>query len=327
VRGASARASAPAASTTTCSDRLQISSQLAPASAGTFQLHVHDHRPAAESRPLRLFRFLRARLPPDPSARGAADGGWLPGSAGLEHLEHAGREPPGGGELRQRHQPHRRCRHPASGFRHGLGGGADRHPLRHGAQRAGDAADRFRLARRLARRERPRAVPDSAGPADRRRRYARQSGRPPHPRRSPGRLHPLRALPLVGGGRLQRRVHLRRARPDARLVRPVGSGLQPRLERPAPGRLDLGRRRRPADLPRPGALRRSRDRRDPPRLALYRRCIPHQLGLAGAARGRRHQRRQRPADGTPAAHEGELRPVGVRPRACAPSSRRSRSTA
>ena len=48
-----------------------------------------------------------------------------------------------------------------------------------------------------------------------------------------------------------------------RLGRRLGRGLRPALERAAPRRLDLGRRRRPADLPRPRPLRRGRGRRHP----------------------------------------------------------------
>ena len=81
---------------------------------------------------------------------------------------------------------------------------------------------------------------------------------------------------------------------DTRLVRPVGGGLRPRFERPAAGRLDLGRRRRPADLSRSGALRRGRNRRDPPRPALHGRHLAHELGLAGPPR-----RPARPPTSTP----------------------------
>ena len=48
-----------------------------------------------------------------------------------------------------------------------------------------------------------------------------------------------------------------------------GASLRPELARAAAGRLDLGRRRGPADLPRPRALRRGGGRRDPPRAALH----------------------------------------------------------
>ena len=49
----------------------------------------------------------------------------------------------------------------------------------------------------------------------------------------------------------------------------LGRDLQPALEPPAPARLDERRRGRPADPPGPGALRRGRARRDPPRAAVH----------------------------------------------------------
>ena len=60
---------------------------------------------------------------------------------------------------------------------------------------------------------------------------------------------------------------LRRAAPAARLDGRIGRRVRPPLQRAAARGLDLGRRRRAADLPRPRPLRRGRRRRDRPRAA------------------------------------------------------------
>ena len=57
----------------------------------------------------------------------------------------------------------------------------------------------------------------------------------------------------------------------ARWTRRLGRDLEPALEPAAPARLDVGRRRRPADPARAGPLRRGQARRDRPRAALHRR--------------------------------------------------------
>ena len=63
---------------------------------------------------------------------------------------------------------------------------------------------------------------------------------------------------------------VRRPRVGLELVGRFGRRLRPALERPAARRLDQRRRGRPADLPRPGPLRRGRDRLDRPRHPLHR---------------------------------------------------------
>ena len=87
------------------------------------------------------------------------------------------------------------------------------------------------------RRERPGPYPFSA---DRRSRAAAVHRRPPRHHGQPGDLHPLRAL--------------RRAVQRVGLDRRFGRHLEPQLERPAPGRMDVGRRGRPARSC-PGSLR------------------------------------------------------------------------
>ena len=99
-------------------------------------------------------------------------------------------------------------------------------------------------------------------------------------------LPPLRALP-----------RLPRGRPPSALERRLGHRLEPALRRPPHRRLDLGRRRRPADLPRPGPLRRGRLRpprtRDPGHLREH----PQRLGPPRLALRRRHRRPARAGDG------------------------------
>ena len=132
------------------------------------------HRPAADSNRHPLYRSFRARPAADRSRsrrsrRSAAARSCRSRTSGTRRSR-ACRSPANSAAV---DQPHRSDRHDASGLRHGLGGGADRHPLRRGAERPGDAADRLRLARRLAGRERRRALPDPAEPADRGRRRSR----------------------------------------------------------------------------------------------------------------------------------------------------------
>ena len=91
----------------------------------------------------------------------------------------------------------------------------------------------------ISRGERPRPLPDPAerphrGGTDRRR-------RPPCPGRRPRPLEALRAV-------------LRLSR-EPGLAGGLGRGLRPEFQRPAAGRLDLGRRGRTAGLPRPGPRR------------------------------------------------------------------------
>ena len=135
-------------------------------------------------------------------------------------------------------------------------------------------------------------------------------GRPPRHHGQPGHLHPLRAL--------------RRAVQRVGLDRRFGRDLEPQLERPAPGRMDVGGRGRPADPPGPRALRRGAVGRHHP-------CHPddgrgdgHVVPLAGPPRGRDV------VEPGPAAHGGPLpaqgrattsRATRRRPRwSCAPCS-------
>ena len=72
----------------------------------------------------------------------------------------------------------------------------------------------------------------------------------------------------------------------------LGRDLQPALESPAARRLDLGRRRRPADPPRPRPLRRGRGRVDRPRAPLHRAVHGAAVRVPGAPRSVHVQRRR-----------------------------------
>ena len=79
-----------------------------------------------------------------------------------------------------------------------------------------------------------------------------------------------------------------------------GVELEPDVERAAPARLDVGRRGRAADPPRPRALRRGRERRDRPRGAVH----GADDADAGTSSRRRTTRRRRP--------NATLPPMGLR---------------
>ena len=191
-------------------------------------------------------------------------GAALPGLPARQPLEPARRRAAGRGRLggaRAQHRPR-----PAGAprlRRRPVRGAADRHPVH---DRVAPPAARARVLR-LRRRVRPRPLPDPAARADRGR--AQRRRRPPRDRRGPRPLPAVRAVRRLSAGGRQA------------LARRLGRGLEPALEPPPPARLDLGRRRRPADPARPGPLRGGAPRRDRPRAALHRAsargartCIP-----------------------------------------------------
>ena len=96
--------------------------------------------------------------------------------------------------------------------------------------------------------------------------------RPPRHHGQPGHVHPLRAL--------------RRALQPVGLDRRLGGDLEPRLRRPAPRRMDVGRRGRPADPARAPALRRGAVGCRHPRHPDDRRGDGHLVPVAGPPRGR-----------------------------------------
>ncbi len=86
-----------------------------------------------------------------------------------------------------------------------------------------------------------------------------------------------------------------------------GRGVRPAVQRAAAGHVDVGRRRRPADLCRPGALRRGGVRRHPPRHPHDRTSDPRRPRVAGPPRRLVAHRRAVPADGPALPPEGQLR--------------------
>ena len=125
--------------------------------------------------------------------------------------------------------------------------------------------------------------PLPANVADRGRRERRR--RPPRARRRQGPLPAVRAL---------RRPPARRRRT---LARRLGRDLRPAVQQAAPRRLDVRRRRRPADPPRPGALRRGREGLDRPRDPLHRAPHAQRLHPPGAPLRIERQRPGAAADG------------------------------
>ena len=145
--------------------------------------------------------------------------------------------------------------HVHADFGSGLWDGvAHRHPVRRRARQ--EDAEVARLVR-LRGRERQGAVSDPGATC-----RSRASLRD---RRRPARAHPRpRHLPLYELYALHRQ--------GRRLGGRLGRDLDPALERTPPGRLDVRRRGRPADPPRPRPLGRRRlHRRDQPRAPLHRR--------------------------------------------------------
>ena len=114
--------------------------------------------------------------------------------------------------------------------------------------------------------------------------------------RARGRPRPLQALRAVRG------------EPGARpLGGRLGRGVRPHVERAAPRGLDLGRRRRAPDLPRPRPLRRGGERPHRPRAALHGVAVAAGLPPPGHALRVVEHRPEPPADGPAPAAEGELR--------------------
>ncbi len=103
--------------------------------------------------------------------------------------------------------------------------------------------------------------------------------------RRPRELPPLRAL---------------RPLPPLRqpaLVGRLRGNLEPSLEPPPPGRLDLGGRGGPLDPPRPRTLRRGRPRGDRPRSPLHGQPVPPRLRLPGTPPRLERDEREPPAHG------------------------------
>jgi hypothetical protein len=80
---------------------------------------------------------------------------------------------------------------------------------------------------------------------------------------------------------------------------------KPQLKRAAPGRLDLRRRRRAADPPRPRTIRRGRSRPDRPRASLHRRANAQRLHLPGMPPRIVADRSQPPRHGATPAPQGK----------------------
>ena len=177
---------------------------------------------------------------------------------------------------------------PASRLRQRAGGRALGHPLRGGGQ---VAAGREHRLHRLRGRKRSRPLSHPAGLAHRRRARLRRG--PPRAGRGQGRERPVRAVPgLPQGVRLGGRER---------------GEVRPRLQRPAPRRLDLRRRGRPAHPAGPGALRRAGPRRDRPRHPHDRAGEPPPVHLARPPPGGLHRQDRRPAHGPALPPQGRLR--------------------
>ena len=127
-------------------------------------------------------------------------------------------------------------------------------------------------------------------------------GRPARDHRPPRHLRPHRAV--------RRRAGARRLGRGRRLAGGVGRPLGPVVQPAAPGRLDLGRRRRPADPPRAAVLRGGGVRADHPRPALHAPVRPLRLHLAGPPLRSERQHGARPAGVRPPlpAARGRSRP-------------------
>ena len=225
----------------------------------------------------------------------------LPRLPEVERVEPARRHASGRRQLGRDRPLDRRERQRPRGLRlRALGRGADRDPDHGRRQEAEEDSRLLRVRRRV----RPRPVPDPAQRQDRGRPLL--DGRPARDHRRPLRVPPLRALLPVPEGR--------------RLEGGLGRDLEPALEQAAPRGLDVGRRGRAPDLPRPRALRRGQARRDRPRASLHRPAHAPRIRLPGSALRERLERREPAADGPAPAAEGELR----RERLPAPGADRAR---
>ena len=189
----------------------------------------------------------------------------LPGLPGNEPVEPAGRQAAGRRELGADHRVDRPRPATARRLRLGpLGRRPDRHPV-HRRRRRPDAE----VARRFdyADESRQGPVPD---PEERR------TSRAAAARTATGTRSSSTATPASSTS------STRSTRSGRRLEGRLGRDLEPALERAAPGRLDVGGRRRAADLPGPRALRRGRARRDRPCAALHGLADAQGVRLPGA---------------------------------------------
>ena len=159
-------------------------------------------------------------------------------------------------------------------------------------------------------------------PGHRRRRARRRARRSPsttRTRATPG-PYPIPANVKIEGGGDAPRHPRRRATPasstsSTRSRAPPSGGWHAgsgaiwslALEPAATRRLDVGRRGRAADPPRPRALRRGRSRPDRPRAPVHRLAHAARVRLAGAALRELADERVAAADGAARAAEGELR--------------------
>src|SRR5439155_8572863 len=120
----------------------------------------------------------------------------------------------------------------------------------------------------------------------------------------------VRKRPSRAAGRPRRLPPLRARRAHAlgwSLARLGRRDVVPALEPRSAGDLDVGRRRRPPDLPGPGSLGRGEARSDRPRAALHRGADATRLRLSGAPLRELLERPVAATDGSPRPPEGELR--------------------
>ena len=122
-------------------------------------------------------------------------------------------------------------------------------------------------------------------------------GRPPRHHGQPDHVHPLRAL--------------RRPVQPVGLDRGLGGDLEPGLQRPAPGRMDVGRCGRSPDPARARALRRGAVGRHHPCHPDDGRVDRHLVHLAGPPRGGDVVQPGPPAHGCPVPAQGQLRHLGL----------------
>ena len=155
-----------------------------------------------------------------------------------------------------------------------VGRRTDRHPVHHGRRRPATGPRLVRLRRR----ERSRAVPDPVRRPDRGRAGVDGDRHVLVVDNSDCHLYEMYAAYPA-----ERRAWQTR----------LGRRLRPALQRPAAGRLDVGRRRRPADPARAGPLRRGGRRPHRPRDPLHRADHPVDLHLARPPPGRLDHRARR----------------------------------
>ena len=220
----------------------------------------------------------------------------VPGLPGRQRVEHAGHRAARGRRERHLARLHGRVHHvPPPGLRPVVPPDqALRHPV--GDRPDGDTVRPDQVHLRLG--ERPRPLPAVRRHADR------------------GRLGPPR--PDGGSDHLHAVRDLRHPLPPAQEVEGgLGRHLEPGLRRAAPGRVDIGRRRRAARPARPGQLRRGGLGSHGPRHPVHGGLHPGVLPLAGAPRSG-------PSGRLVPAHGGPV-PPRPRPSPCPP--RRARRSA